>query len=525
MWAVPEGYRAVPPVFNLAAEALDDPIERFGLSGEVAIWTEDRTISWSDLKKRVDSLARSLQRGGLACGERVLLRGANTPELAIAFLATVKAGGIPVMAHSLLAAPEIEYILDNSGATWAIVDGEGADAVRAARHGCEGQRPLICFGELEAGELAFDSMADGSGPPFPTPQTRKDDPAFIVYTSGTTGRPKGILHAHRWLAAVGDLARLRANELRQGEVSFAAGEITSISALGHALLFPLRTGGCAAIIKGRAKPERVARAIERAKINLLFATPTLFRMMLALPEADKYNFSSLRMVNSGGEVAGPAMKEQWETRFGGKFYEYFGLSEFQIVLGNGEGVPVKPGSVGVAFPDTGVTVLDEALRPCPPGEPGLLAIPADDPGLFLTYYGRPDLWRRSFRGRWYISGDVFSQDAEGYFWFSGREDDVFKSRGYSISPLEIEAALMTHPDVMEAVVFPIPDPRLGNAVKAIVVTREASLAGRDLAATLIAHVRMNLAPYKAPKEIQFVEEVPRHGPLAKISRRALGQAI
>lgn len=525
MWAVPEGYRAVPPVFNLVAEALDEPIQRFGLSSQVALWTEDRAVCYGDLKKRVDSLARDLQHRGLASGDRVLLRGANTPELAMAFLATVKAGGIPVMAHSMLAAPEIEYIMQNSGATWAIVDGEGADKVRAARHGREAQRPLICFGDLEAGELAFDSMADGSGPPLPSPQTRKDDPAFIVYTSGTTGRPKGILHAHRWLAAVGDLARLRANELHQGEVSFAAGEITSISALGHALLFPLRTGGCTAMIKGRAQPERVASTIDRAKVNLLFATPTLFRMMLALPGANKQDFSSLRMVNSGGEAAGPTMKEQWETRFGGKFYEYFGLSEFQIVLANGEGIPVKPGSVGVAFPDTGVTVLDEALRPCAPGEPGLLVIPADDPGLFLTYYGRPDLWRKCFRGRWYISGDVFSRDADGYFWFLGRADDVFKSRGYSISPLEIEAALMSHPDVIEAVVFPVPDPRLGNAVKAIVVPREVCLAGTDLAETLIAHVREKLAPYKAPKEIQFVEEMPRHGPLAKVSRRTLGQVI
>lgn len=525
MWAVPQGYRAIPRVFNLATEVLDDAIAHFGLTRQPAIWTEQRTLCYEDLRRQVDGAARGLMREGLARGERVLVRGGNSPELAIAFLGVVKAGGIPVMAHSLLAAGEIEYILENSGAQWAIVDAEGADAVRAAWVARSVGRPICCFGGGHPGDLLMEDWIEASGPPVIAAETSKDDPAFMVYTSGTTGRPKAILHAHRWVAAVGDLARLRANELRPGEVSYAVGEITSISALGHTLLYPLRTGGVSALVKGRAKPERVASIIERARVNLLFGTPTLYRMLLARPSEPAPDFSSVRMANSGGESAGAAMKSEWESRYGGAFYEYFGISEFQMLLANGDGIPVKTGSVGVSFPDTHVTVLDSALRPAKAGEPGLLAIPADDPGLFLTYYGRPELWRKAFRGRYYISGDEFTRDEDGYFWFAGRKDDVFKSRGYTISPLEIEDALMSHSEVLEAVVIPVPDERIGYAIRAVVVPKSTSSNEIQLAQDLIAHVKSRLAPYKAPWDIKFVSEMPRHGPLSKVSRKAVARAL
>ena len=525
MWAVPPGYRAIPPKLNLATEVLDDSIARFGSGSHVAIWAEGRTLCFEDLRRQVDAVASALVYDGLNHGEGVLLRGANSPELAVAFLAVIKAGGVPVMAHSLLAPAEIEYVLENSGATRAIVDADGAEAVRAAWSARRLATPLCCYGGIEKGETAFEAWAHAPSGHVTAPATSADDPCFMVYTSGTTGRPKGILHAHRWVVAVGDLARLRATELRPGEVSFAAGEITSISALGHALLFPLRTGGTAAMLKGRANPERVAAAIEDAKINLLFATPTLYRMLLALPQSGTRDFSSLRMANSGGEAAGAEMKAAWEQRYSAPFYEYFGVSEFQLLLAHGEGIKTKVGSVGIAFPDTGVTVLNESLRECAPDEPGYLAIPADDPGLFLTYYRRPELWRQSFRGRWYLTGDRFRRDAEGYFWFTGRADDVFKSRGYSISPVEIENALRSHGSVREVVVVAIPDARIGNAICAVVVSSGSGAAGQELEQELIAHVKERLAPYKAPQAIRFVEEIPRTGPLAKISRKAVVKLI
>ena len=527
MWSVPPGYRVVAADYNLVNDALHDVVARPGMGMQDALRFEDGSLTYFELRDRVLALAAGLSLAGVAPREHVLLRGANSREFAISFLALVHVGAIPVLVHSLLATPEIEYIIDNAEIRWVLVDNEVAAAVRAAVNAQSGLRGLIAWGGAHTGELAWETLAQSVATANPAFATQRDDPAFFVYTSGTTGRPKGIVHAHRWLGVVGDQARLRSGPLQTGTVSFSVGEMSSISALGHGLLYPLRNGGIAAFIRGRAVPERVLDAIERFKVNLLFGTPTLFRMLLALDPVltAARNLSSLNVVNSGGEPAGAAMKQQWESRFPGGFYEYFGISEVQILLANGPGLPYRNGSVGVAFPDSGVTVLNDALEPAKPGEIGHLAVPASNPGLFLTYYKRPEQWRQAFRGSWYISGDLFERDADGYFWFHGRADDVFKSRGYSISPLEIETALLDHAAVHEAVVVPVADARIGNAIHAVVVPKQTPASKKQLRDELIEHLRQRIAPYKLPREIEFRDDLPRHGAVTKISRRVIAAEV
>jgi acyl-coenzyme A synthetase/AMP-(fatty) acid ligase len=522
MWSAFPGYRAAPPEFNIAREVLDDPIALHGFGNEPAIRYAGGELSFSELRARVDALAIGLQESGVGQGERVLLRGPNSPDWAIAFLALVKLGAIPVLVSILLGPKEIEQVVKTSRIRRAIVDAEAADAMREAWPG-SGSGQMVVIGNPGLGELGIEQlMRPGSGP-FAPASTSRDAPAFIVYTSGSTGRPKGVVHAHRWLPAVGDMARVRGEAFAPGETAFGIGELCNVGALGHCLLFPLRGGACASLLRGRAALDRILDAIRVFRPTLFFGVASVFRRLIAMRDLDASMLSSIKISVSGGESIGPSLPVEWEKRFGTPLYEHYALSEFQMVLANGPGVAVRPGSTGVAPPGVAVEVLDAALRPAAAGEVGQLAIRGDDPGLFLTYDNQPEVWRRAMRGKWFMTGDLFSRDADGYFWYAGRADDMFKSRGYSIAPIEIENVMQEHPAVAEVAVVGVPDPQISRAIKAAVVLRRGWTCSEGLTSELQDHVRSRLAPYKVPKIVEYRDELPRVGAIGKVNRRALEQ--
>ncbi len=235
-----------------------------------------------------------------------------------------------------------------------------------------------------------------------TADTRSDEPAFIVYTSGTTGKPKGIVHAHRWIVALGDLNRYRLPP-QENDVVMATGEWSFISALGHNLLFPLRNGVTGAIFSGRATPENVLAAVERFKVNVLHCVATIYRRLLAMPEFEKqHDLTSLRCSHSTGEALREATYDEWKRRVGSELYEHYGVSEYQLVIGNGVRDPVKPGSVGKLLPGVGAAILDDDLKPVASGELGQFAISTSDPGLFLGYYKDPERTEAVIRNGWYL---------------------------------------------------------------------------------------------------------------------------
>jgi acyl-coenzyme A synthetase/AMP-(fatty) acid ligase len=414
----------------VAREVLDDPIDRRGYGNLAAIRSAGSELTFNELRRRVDALAIGLRESGVSSGERVLLRGPNTPDWVMAFLGLVKLGAVPVLVSTMLGPKEIGHVLAVSRIRRAIVDRDAAGAVRDAWRAVPDRQPLIVIGAREAGEIRIEQCMIFDRGSVEAANTHRDSPAFIVYTSGSTGKPKGVVHAHRWLAAVGDAARLRGEDFAPGEIAFGVGELCNIGALGHCLLFPLRGGACASLLSGRATLDRILDTIRDTRPTFFFGVASIFRKILAMQELDASALDSIRIFVSGGEPIGPNLPIEWERRFGKPIYEHYALSEFQMVLANGPGVPVRPGSAGIAPPGVAVEVLDAALRPAKPDEVGLLAIRADDPGLFLTYDNQPAIWRQSMRGGWFITDDLFSRDADGYFWCAGRCDDMFKSRGY-----------------------------------------------------------------------------------------------
>jgi acyl-coenzyme A synthetase/AMP-(fatty) acid ligase len=511
-------YRSAPERLNLTAEVLDRQLQH-GYGARPALIHEGGVVSYQALYHRVNTLAASLKRLGIERGSLVLIRMPNSPDFAASFLAVVKLGALPVLVNSLLAAEDLKAIVVQTAPRWVITDSSRADAIREVRAESTFET-VICAAGAAQDELPFEELLAGTAEIIEAADTGANDAAFIVCTSGTTGKPKGIIHAHRWIVALGDLNRYRLPPV-ENDVVLATGEWSFISALGHNLLFALRNGVTGAILAGRVTPENVLTAIEKYKVTVLYSVATVYRRLLASPDFEKrYDLTSLRCAHSTGEALREATYHEWKNRAGSELYEHYGVSEYQLVIGQGVRHPVKPGSVGKVLPGVRVAILDDEFQRVRQGNLGQFAIAKNDPGLFLGYYRDPDSTEAVMRSGWYLTGDLAYQDEEGYVFIAGRRDDCFKSRGIFISPAEIENALQKHPAVIEAAVIPAPDAEIGNRIRAVVVLRDGQTASDELAQSLRQSLRAQIAPYKVPHEIEFAHSLPK-SPVGKILRASL----
>jgi len=514
-WA---GYREIPPRLNITGEVLERPIDE-GAGARAAILYEGGALTYSELLAHVNSAARGLEQLGVHAGELVLVRLPNSQEFATTFLAVVKLGAIPVLVNSLLGPAELSAILEQTRPRFAVVEDSRAAALREVRTQSTIEA-TVCVNGSRTDEITWKSVARAAGGAVPTRDTSAHEPGFIVCTSGTTGRPKAIVHAHRWIVALGDLNRFRLPP-EPHDVVMATGEWSFISALGHNLLFPLRNGVACAILRGRATPENILHHIEALKVTVLHSVATVYRRMLATQAVlQEYDRASLRCVHSTGEALREVTYGQWKERFGCEIYEHYGVSEFQLVVGQGPRHPVKPGSVGRPAPGVGIMIVDESGRRLPPGQVGRAVIAANDPGLFLEYYGDRERTETALRGGSYDTGDLAYEDEDGDLFIAGRSDDCFKSRGLFIAPTEIENALQRHPAVAEAAVVPEPDPEIGNKILAFVALGEGFEESPELEAALLTGLRDQIAHFKIPNRIVFVASLPK-SPIGKILRSEL----
>ena len=514
-WA---GYRTYPKRLNLAQEVIGPAMTR-GLGSRLALIGDGGSITYETLERQVNAVATGLLRLGLKQGDLALIKMSNCTEFAAAFLAAVKLGIIPVLVHSMLSASELKSILEQTKPRLVFTETAGCEVVRELRGGGL-FKDVVCAGDAAPGEISFASLLEPMGTNVRTTDTAADEPAFIVYTSGTTGKPKGIVHAHRWIVALGDLNRHRLPP-QDDDVVMATGEWSFVSALGHNLLFPLRNCVTGAILNGRASPENLLRCIEKHRVTILYSVATVYRRLLGIPNFEReYDLSSLRCAHATGEALREATYHEWKNRMGAELYEHYGVSEYQLVIGQGVQHAVKPGSVGKVLPGVSVAILDDDFKPVPKGELGQFAISTKDPGLFLGYYKDRERTEAVVRNRWYFTGDLAYQDAEGYFYIAGRRDDCFKSRGIFISPTEIENALQKHPAIIEAAVVPEPDAEIGNKIRAVVVLADSQPPSKALAQAMRQMLRSQLAPFKIPHKIEFAKSLPKNA-VGKILRTAL----
>jgi acyl-coenzyme A synthetase/AMP-(fatty) acid ligase len=360
-----------------------------------------------------------------------------------------------------------------------------------------------------------------ASPEFDAAQTHRDQPAFVIYTSGTTGDPKGVQQAHRWLIGAGDPYNREMVRMSPADVCYQPQDWSFIYPLGAGCLFPLMEGAAIIVPHGRFAPEAAFETIDRHRVTVFVAVPTIYRMMLALPDADRrYRIDSLRLGVSAGEALPADTFNEFRRRFGVTIYDGIGQTETHIFIGNRIGMEIKPGSMGKPLKGYEAAILDNEGHEEKRGEPGHLVFRNGHPGLTLGYRKAPERWAAVNRDRWYYTQDIAYVDADGYFWYVSRSDDLIKSRAYLISPKEVESVLLEHPAVLEAAVVGIPDPQIGARIQGFVALRAGHAPSEALADEIRGYVRGAIAPYKVPHQIEFLAELPKT-PNGKILRRVL----
>ncbi len=509
-----------PLNLNVGAELLDANAEG-GRAGRPAIRAGGRTITYAELAVRVNRLAHGLRSLGLDRGDRVLFRLPNVPEFIVSYLACQKLGIVTVGTMPMLRARELAYIAGDAGTTAAIVWGGLRDELERAQAQAPDLKRLIVAGEARSGDVTLDSLTTGQPARLTAVETDRDEIAMIAYTSGSTGVPKGCVHFHRDILASAD-AYAR-HVLAPSEEDRFGGHPTLAFTFGTGglLVFPLRFGACS-VLSGPFTPESMLEDFARERVTICFCAPTSYRLMLRVPEmARRFDLGALRLGVSAAEPLPAATWEDWHATTGVELLDGIGSTEmFHIFLSALPG-RVRPGATGVPVTGYDCRVVDESGRELPPGQPGLIAIKGP---TGCKYWRKPDRQAEYVRfGGWNVTGDVYVRDADGYYTYQCRSDDMIVSGGYKIPGLEVEHVLDEHPAVAESAVVAAPDRTRGFIVKAFVVLKPGATPSDALVTELQEHAKRELAPYKYPRAIEFVERLPRTE-TGKIQRYILRQA-
>ncbi len=459
--------------------------------------------TYGDLTASVLSVAGGLAGAGLMRGDRILLRIGHSSDFPLFFFGAIAAGFVPVPSSALLTGPECDMLLADSGAVAVIHD--GATPLPQPRDGVRFIGPEGIAALKAAPQGAF---AD----------TQRDDPAFIVYTSGTSGRPKGVLHAQR--AASGR------RPMDQGWYGISgsdrllhAGAFNWTYTLGVGLMDPWANGATSIVYDGLRDPHVWPDLLEATGATLFAAVPSLYRRILKYGDVEPHRFPRLRHGLTAGEALPAALHEEWTRRSGRPLYEALGMSEISTYVSSGPQVPTRPGSPGKPQAGRSIAILPEegGDTPLPFGETGLLAVSRDDPGLMLGYWQRPQDTAEVMRGSWFLTGDRARQDADGYLWYEGRADDVMNAFGYRVAPEEVERVIASHPDVADVAVTAVPAANGISLVTAFLVPREGAALDADAVAAFVVE---RLAEYKRPKVYRLMADLPRT-PSGKLQRKAL----
>jgi 2-aminobenzoate-CoA ligase len=491
-----------PDRLNAAAELIDVPATRFG-ADRIALRTPGgESWTYGDLLLRANQVAQVLTEDlGLVPGNRVLLRGPNTPFMVACWLGTLKAGLVAVTTFAALRARELAPIVEKTAPVAALVDHRCIDEVVEVRDGGAPDLVIVPFGGTGDDDLV--TRAASKSGVFANVDTSSDDVALLCPTSGSTGVPKVTMHFHRDILSIDNTFGQSLLRLTPDDIVACSAPFAFTFGLGMLVVYPLRAGASALLTEPMTPPQ-LADAVAEAGATVLATAPTGYRKIIAAGKLDRLR--SLRIAISAGEHLRESTLRQLESELGVEVVDGIGATELLHIFISAIGDDIRPGATGRPVPGYRATILDDDGNELPRGEVGRLAVI----GPVGCRYLDDDRQRGYLANGWNVTGDTFLQDDDGYFWFQSRTDNMIISSGYNIGGPEVEAAIDEHPDVLESAVVARPDEERGSIVCAFVVLKQGVVGDEAKAADIQKHVKSTIAPYKYPREVRFIDELPRN---------------
>ena len=505
-------------IYNAAADLIGRNLDA-GRGGKTAFIDAAGPHGYDEVAARAARFANTLGRLGIGSEARVVLVMLDSVDLVACFLGAIKAGVVPVPLNTRLTSRDYAYILGDSRAVGLVVSESLVETVLAE---AEAPAVILVDGADGHGHATLSEATRDASEVHETAATTADDMCFWLYTSGTTGAPKGAVHLHGHLMATADLYAVPTLNIAESDIVYSAAKIFFAYGLGNSLTFPMAVGATTILLPGPPDPVSVCDILKREKPTLFFGVPTLYAMLLAgdrLPAAGEH---ALRLCVSAGEPLPVDLLRRWRERIGVDILDGIGTTEMLHIFVSNRIDEVTPGATGRAVPGYEVRLVNEEDGICGPGEMGVLEI--SGPTSALMYWGQREKTKDTFRGPWTRTGDNFVMDESGVLTYGGRNDDMLKVGGIYVSPFEVEGALIKHADVMEAAVVGHPDQDELIKPKAFVVLNAGVVASPDLEQALKDFVRADLASFKYPRWIDFVDELPKTatGKIQRFKLRADG---
>lgn len=515
----------LPDQFNAADYFIDRNL-REGRGNKVAIECEDVCLTYAQLQDRVNRVGNALRNLGVRIEERVALLLLDSPEFAASFFGAIKIGAVPVPLNTLLKPADYEYMLNNSRARVAMISASLYQQLRSiSRDRFHFLQHVVVVGEAVSGEtIAFLDLVEQSSPQLEPERTSKDDAAFWLYSSGSTGPPKACVHLQHDMVVCADRYAKAILGITEHDRCFSVAKLFFAYGLGNGLYFPLAVGATSILLPGAPKPEQVFACIERYRPTLFFSVPSNFAALLAYKRSAGADFdlSSIRYGISAGEALPATIFQRFKQRFGVEILDAIGSTEvLHMFIANRPGA-VRPGSSGQIIPGYEAKIVDEENEEVPQGEVGTLLVKAESTCAF--YWNQHEKTKNTIEGHWIRTGDKYYQDADGYFWYAGRSDDMLKCSGVWVSPVEIESVLIEHPVVQEVAVVGKKDSDELLKPVACVVLKDGLTGTPELASELNEFVLNRLPAFKRPRWIEFFPDLPKTA-TGKLQRFKLRQQL
>jgi benzoate-CoA ligase family protein len=510
-----------PGRFNLTDYFIDRHI-REGRAGKPALRCGECVHTYGNLASDINRAGNGLLQLGLQEEQRVLLILPDCQEFVVAYFAVMKVGAIAVPTTSFARTADYEYVLRESKARILVVHSTVFGEIAAALSEQRYLRHVIVVGERQPGHIYWNDWLSGNSADLSPAESNGDDVAFWLWTSGSTGRPKAAVHLHYdWIHCCRNYA-VEVLGINSNDITFSSSKLFHAYGLGNGLMFPFYAGASTILFPSKAQAKAVLDVAQRTRPTLFFSVPTLYAQMLQEADKESYHLDSVRLAVSAAEPLPAEIYRRFQGKFGVEILDGIGSTEVLHIYLSARPGKVRPGSTGTTVPGYKLRLVDLDEREGEPGAIGDLLVAGDS--IATCYWNRRQLTAERMRGKWFFTGDKYWIDADGYYWYAGRSDDMFRVSGQWVSPAEVESTLIEHNSVLEAAVVAYREATELHTPKAFVVLREGITATPDLARELQEFVKQRITPYKCPRHIEFIEKLPKT-PAGKVLRYKLRDGV